>query len=144
MKNHIVMQGLLIVGLHFIVGTLSAVIPGPMSNVRHMKHITATDQDHGTELRLHLGDELTVRLEAIPGTGYTWKILGGAEEVLSQVGETVFEKSSTQLVGGVEQQIFRFRVKATGMRQLEFKYCRPWDKSGIAAKSYFVKLHIEE
>jgi predicted secreted protein len=144
MKKSVVMQAFLIVGFYFVVGVLSTEVPTPVRNVEHMKHITVTDRDNGTELRLHLGDELIVRLEAIPGTGYSWKISEGAEEMLNQVGKSVFEKSSTQLLGGVEQQVFRFRVKASGICQLKFEYCRPWDKSGIAAKSYFLKLHIEK
>lgn len=109
-----------------------------------MKQITLTDRDRDAKFHLRVGDELIVRLEAIPGTGFSWRISGDHEEVLTHVGEPVFERSGAQALGGVEQQVFRFRVKSSGRHQLEFEYRRPWEKSGTAVKSYSVKLQIDE
>jgi predicted secreted protein len=109
-----------------------------------MKHLMVTDRDHDAEFHLRVGDELTVRLEAIPGTGYSWKISGNDEGVLSHVGEPIFERSDGQVLGGVEQQIFCFRVTSSGVSRLELEYGRPWDKPGTAMKSFSIKVIAEE
>ena len=109
-----------------------------------MTRLIVTEQNNNAEFRLHVGDELIVRLEAIPGTGYSWIVLGDNDEVLSQIGESVFEKSDEQMVGGVEQQIFSFRVKSTGVRLLELEYRRSWEKHGEAIKSLSIRVITEE
>ena len=123
---------------------MNADIPEPVRKEDYMKRLIATERDHDAEFRLHVGDELTVRLKVIPGTGYSWKISGDDEEVLSLVGEPVFEKSGAQVLGGVEQQVFCFRVKSSGVRQLEFEYRRPWEKPGTAMKSFSITMITEE
>jgi predicted secreted protein len=109
-----------------------------------MKRLTVTDQDHGAQYRLHVGDELVVRLEAIPGTGYSWMISGVDEGVLSQIGEPVFERSNKQVLGGVEQQVFSFRVLSSGVHRLELVYRRSWEKSGTGNKSFSITVIAEE
>jgi predicted secreted protein len=109
-----------------------------------MKRLVVTERDQNAEFHLRLGDELTVRLEVIPGTGYSWKISENDEGVLSHLGEPIFERSDSQVLGGVEQQIFRFRVTSSGVRQLELKYGRPWEKPGKAIKSFSIRVIAEE
>jgi predicted secreted protein len=109
-----------------------------------MKRIIVNDRDNNAEFRLHKGDELTVLLEVIPGTGYSWKISGDGEGVLSHIGEPVFEKTGAKLLGGVEQQVFCFRIESSGVRKLEFEYGRSWEKPGTAMKSFIITVIAEE
>lgn len=143
MKNGVV-NACLVIGLIFFLEVIGVKIFELVKSEEHMKHITVTNRDHDTELHLQVGDELTVRLEAIPGTGYSWNISEGDEGMLSLIGDPVFERSGVQVLGGVEQQIFRFRATSPGTRRLEFEYRRPWDKVKTATKSYSIKLLIDE
>jgi predicted secreted protein len=109
-----------------------------------MKQLIVTDRDNNAEFHLHVGDEVTLRLKVIPGTGYSWKITGFEEELLSAIGEPVFQKSGSQLIGGEEQQVFYFRVKSSGVGQLKFDYLRNWEKPGTALKSFTITVIAEE
>jgi predicted secreted protein len=109
-----------------------------------MKHLIVTDKDHGAEFSLHVGDELVVRLEAIPGTGYSWIISGDNEGVLSQISEPIFEKSGKPALGEVEQQVFSFRALSTGVRRLQWLYRRPWEKQETGTKSFFITVVVEK
>ncbi len=103
-----------------------------------------TELNNDSEIPLHLGDELIVRLEAIPGTGYSWIVLGDVEGVLSQIGEPVFEQPVEPVMGEVEHQVFSFIVKSTGVHGLQLEYRRSWEKLGLAAKSFYIKVITEE
>jgi predicted secreted protein len=109
-----------------------------------MANLIVTEQHNNTQVRLHVGDRLTVRLEAIPGTGYSWIVKGEVGGVLNQTGEPAFERSGERVMGGVEQQVFSFQVKANGAAGLELEYRRPWEKSATASKSFSIRVIAEE
>lgn len=111
-----------------------------------MPSTTISEQDQGSELRVHVGDELTVRLSAIPGTGYSWNVSGESQGVLVEMGQPTFEKTTdVRKLGAPEQQNFRFRVESPGVHQLQLKYRRPWDKPGTAAvKTFSVTIVAQE
>ena len=109
-----------------------------------MTSLIVSEQHNNTEHQLHVGDKLIVKLEAIPGTGYSWIVKGGVEGVLSQTGEPIFERSGERVMGGVEQQVFSFQVKSTGVAGLEMEYRRPWEKTGTASKSFSIRVIAKE
>ncbi len=108
-----------------------------------MKRLTVNEQDNGTEFRVQVGDEVTVRLEAVPGAGYSWMISEKDESALSQVGESAFERAEKPILGGAEQQVFSFRAVSSGVRRLEFVYRRPWEKPEARAKSFSITVVTE-
>ena len=94
---------------------------------------------------MHVGDELTVRLPATPGTGYSWNVSGEGGGVLAEISKPDFEKTSgTRKLGAPEQQVFRFRVGSAGVRQLRLEYRRPWDKLGMAAKTFLITIVAQQ
>jgi predicted secreted protein len=105
---------------------------------------TITEQNNQTELHLHVGDKLIVRLESIPGTGFSWIVVGEAAGVLRQTGEPVFERSGERKMGGVEHQVFSFEVTSKGLLGLQMEYRRPWEKTGTANKSFSIRVMVEE
>jgi predicted secreted protein len=109
-----------------------------------MTRVIVNEESNNTELRLHIGDELVIRLEAIPGTGYAWIVSGGAGKILSQTGEPVFERTGEKILGGVERQILSFRVESAGSQSLELEYRRSWEKPGMAKKKFFIRAIAEK
>ena len=105
---------------------------------------TITELNNNAELHLHVGDKLTVRLESIPGTGFSWMVVGEAAGVLRQTGEPVFERSGERKMGGVEHQVFSFDVTSNGLLGLHLEYRRPWEKSGAANKSFSIRVMAED
>lgn len=109
-----------------------------------MTRLTVNEQNNNTEFHVHVGDELIVRLEAIPGTGYSWIVRGDIKQVLSQIGEPVFEKSGERVMGAVEHQVLSFRVDFKGLCELELDYRRPWQKPGTELNSISMTIIAEE
>jgi inhibitor of cysteine peptidase len=105
-----------------------------------MQRVTVTERENNSDLRLQVGDELIVRLEANPGSGYSWSVVGEEGGVLNLAGEPTFEKSGERRLGGVEQQVFTFRAQSAGMRMLRLEYRRPWEKQAPAAKTF--SIHV--
>ena len=98
-----------------------------------------TDQDNGIEVRLEVGDELSVRLEAYPGTGYSWRLVGEVD-MLKPAGEPSFEGSGKLTMGGALQQVFNFRVEAVGEGAIQFEYRRPWEQQCPSQKNFSIHL----
>jgi inhibitor of cysteine peptidase len=89
-----------------------------------MSRLIVTGQDNKSEINLRVGDELLLRLEAQPGTGYSWRVLKDSYELLSQIGQPDFEESDELILGGKEWQVFRYKAGASGMQRLELEYRR--------------------
>ena len=53
--------------------------------------LTITEKDNKGYFQIALGGILTVKLEAIPGTGYAWHVVKNDPRLLKQIGESVFE-----------------------------------------------------
>jgi predicted secreted protein len=129
----------------FQLSELTPLMAEPISSEGAMSSMTISEQDQGSELRVHVGDELTLRLSAIPGTGYSWNVSGEDRGVLVEIGEPTFERTSdVPRLGAPEQQVFRFRVGSAGVRQLRLEYRRPWDKLGMAAKTFSMTVVAQE
>jgi len=131
--------------LFTIIQFLTPLMAEPIDGEGTMSSITISEQNQGTEMRMHVGDELTVHLPVIPGTGYSWHLSEENRKVLVEIGEPTFEKTSdARKLGAPEQQVIRFRVKSAGAHQLRLEYRRPWDKQGAATKSFSMTLVARE
>jgi len=104
--------------------------------------VTVTDSDNGRQVSLARGGTLTVRLEAIPGTGYGWKLVKAAPDQLTPLGESVLETSKEGVPGAREHQVFRFRARASGSGVLELHSVRPWEKDVPPAKTYRLEVQV--
>jgi inhibitor of cysteine peptidase len=104
---------------------------------------TFTAQDNGRAVMIPVGSSVIVRLEAIPGTGYGWQLVRNGSPQLQLETPPVFEPRSKLEAGGVEDEVFRFRVQMPGTVDLEFHYRRSWDKQTPAAKTFRVRITSE-
>ncbi len=99
--------------------------------------------DSGKEVKIAVEAEVSLSLDANPGTGYSWSVAQIDSVKLSQVGEPVFKAASKQL-GAPTQQIFRFKTKAEGTVLLKLIYHRAWEKAVAPADTFEVTLHITD
>lgn len=111
-----------------------------MINPSH--NMTLTEKDNGAHVQVSNGDIVTVRLEAIPGTGYSWQIAENDPDLLKPLGKPEYEESKSKLIGGVEYQIFRFKALFPGTTLLKLLYYREWEKGKAPEKSYQVTVEI--
>lgn len=80
--------------------------------------------DSGTEVQLDGGQELDVRLESNPTTGFGWVVEPVPEMV--RLVSSGFEAPDTDLVGAPGIQVFVFEATA-GAGVLRFEYRRPFE-----------------
>ena len=107
-----------------------------------LDNVTATDLDNGGKVQIKVGGILTLRLEAIPGTGYSWEVVQNNLNLLKPLGESKFEETESGKLGAVEYQIFHFRALAPGTNILKLHYVRKWEKEAIPIKIYSITVQI--
>lgn len=105
--------------------------------------VTVTDEDDGREVSIVKGGTLILRLEASPGTGYSWQVVENNPEYLKAQGESVFEPREGERPGDTEQQVFRFTALASGSSVLKLHYARVWEKGKAPMKTYSIKVQID-
>ena len=107
-----------------------------------LDNVTATDLDNGGKVQIKVGGILTLRLEAIPGTGYSWEVVQNNLQKIKPLGEPVFEETESGKLGAVEYQIFHFRALAPGTNILKLQYIRQWEKDVVPVKTYRITVQI--
>lgn len=113
-----------------------AAMPGPSDR------LVLTDKDNGRSINLRLGEVLTLRLEASPGTGYGWQVVQDDPALLAPLGKPVMEPLESGKLGAAEYQVFRFKAKAAGKGVLQLHYQRQWEKQKAPAKTFRVNFSI--
>jgi inhibitor of cysteine peptidase len=105
--------------------------------------MTLTTLDNGQEVSVSVGNTLVLRLEAKPGTGYGWQVVRNGAPQLQLEGPPQFESRNNVEAGGVEDEVFSFRVQEVGTTEIECQYRRPWDKEGPTADTFRIRITIE-
>jgi predicted secreted protein len=74
---------------------------------------------------MHVGDTLVVKLDALPGAGYTWApTTTGRENLKFTQVQTLRAKSPA--IGGKQTMLFRFLATAEGDATITLNYGRQW------------------
>ena len=119
------------VGLLFLALAVGACPTAPPTTAVTADDHVLTLEDHGADIQLAVGDILTLKLDAIPSTGYSWTVVRNDVALLEPLGEPRFEQGdppATGPLGASGRQVFRFRAKAPGHQKLELHYRRSWEK----------------
>jgi predicted secreted protein len=109
--------------------------------------IIITEKNNGAKLHMAPGGILTLKLEAIPGTGYAWHIVQNFPDLFQPLGESVFEPmagdTKKETLGAPEYQVFRFKAKRGGTNILELHYIRVWEKKIAPLKTFSITVEID-
>ena len=105
--------------------------------------VTLTEQDNGRQVVIPAGTQLVLRLEAVPGTGYGWQVVGKAFPQLQLEGTPVFESKSQEEAGGSEDEVFHFRAQVPGEVELEFHYRRSWEKDVPSTRTFSIHVMVK-
>ena len=91
-------------------------------------------------IRVRVGEEFDITLKGIPTAGFAWKLVSTSEgkEVVEQVGDRW--EVTPNIIGGVAQQLLRFRALAFGEVVLHFQYTRPWEAKPRDERSFLVRV----
>jgi inhibitor of cysteine peptidase len=101
---------------------------------------TLTAVDNGTAIELQPGDELIVRLDENPTTGYRWEIdrLDGPLEPIADS----YEMSAPGTIGGGGSHEFRFRAASPGTAHLTLKHLRSWEGDASITQRFSVSISV--
>ena len=102
--------------------------------------VVVTNKDNGKTTAVVKGNVLVIRLESQPGTGYAWRIGKYEKDNLDFAGETTAQGSD--LPGGIEYQVFRFKTLKAGSASAELEYVRSWEQDKPPVKTFKINLDI--
>ena len=107
-----------------------------------LKDIVVTERDSGSAITLGRGQALEVRLEGIPGTGYSWYPAQYDTAVLSPAGEHTEGRTDPRVIGGPVTKAFRFEARGTGRTSLEFHYKRIWETDSPPLRTFPIVVEV--
>lgn len=96
------------------------------------------EAENGGLIQAQRGDTIRLRLPARLSTGYGWA-LSSAKNAKS-FGEPQIETPGTKITGGLDFQIFTFKVQEAGEGEIALVYTRPWEKGVKPIKVYRVRI----
>jgi inhibitor of cysteine peptidase len=105
--------------------------------------VTLTDADDNSAVSVALGEEIVVRVESNPTTGYEWEVAAVDPAVLTYLGSD-YEGPDTNLVGAGGIQVLRFRTAAAGESAIALKYWRPFEGESSIVDQYVVTVTVTE
>ena len=100
------------------------------------------EKDHGRDITMCPGEELSIRLPGNPTTGYLWEVVTSDSAVLNRKGEAAFVADADR-VGAGGQSIFRFTAGGDGSVRLRLVYRRPWEKEIHPIKVFEVVVTVK-
>jgi predicted secreted protein len=106
------------------------------------QELIVTEADSGNQVALVIGDQLSVRLNAQLGTGYSWQVVPDSTKLLALEDNSVAGSATTP--GGQDIQILRFKAQAAGSGHLSLDYRQPWQKDVPAAKQFVLTVSVAE
>jgi len=93
--------------------------------------VIVTEQDTGRDIVVAEGRTVTIRLTSNRSTGFSWKLVSAASDVLSPTGDVRYAEARAGPgavgVGGIES--WTFRAVRSGQQRLRFEYQRPWENA---------------
>ena len=95
--------------------------------------VVVTDADSGSELTVSSGDEVEVRLESNPSTGYSWQLDTRTIDSFADVRSSDYEATGDDgdRVGSAGTEVFIIEITGRGAGVLRLEYLRPFDELPI-------------
>lgn len=107
------------------------------------KEITLSMNDSGKTVTAVAGTILKVSLVSNRSTGNSWHNIRYDKSVIMQVGDPIYEKSKTNLVGAPGKAIYTFKILKTGVTYLKIDYGAAYSKNSDPVKTFDVKIVVK-
>jgi len=96
---------------------------------------------------LKIDQTIEVRLRFQSGTGYAWRIAGGASDtgVVNSQGQRLAHETERgyRPPGSPTRTVFTLRALRPGETTVEFVYERPWEKKVQPVRRFVLHIHVE-
>ncbi|MEI6832327.1 MAG: protease inhibitor I42 family protein, partial [Candidatus Omnitrophota bacterium] len=79
-------------------------------------------------IKVQLGQNFTITLEANKTTGYEWQLANPLDESMVQLISSEYLTRKTKLLGVGGKQVWVLKALKTGKMTISFKYIRPREK----------------
>ena len=92
------------------------------------------------DIETRVGEEFAVEVEAVPTSGFQWRVSALDPERVRLVAEDL--EATSERIGGSALQRFRFEALAPGEVELRLALSRPWEsKPPAEERAYRVTVH---
>jgi inhibitor of cysteine peptidase len=106
--------------------------------------IELSEPEDGSSHSLPIGEELVVRLQENPTTGYRWQFSqsgpGGLEQVEDTFGQASGGEAGAPGAGG--RRILRFVGKQRGRVRVEARLGRSWEATAAASRTVAYSIDV--
>jgi inhibitor of cysteine peptidase len=104
-----------------------------------MPTITLTQSENGQSFNARTGDQIVVRLEESPTTGYRWAVDHIGDILALQSADF---SSAGSGVGGGGERTFTFTAQRPGSTSLSLKLWRDWEGDSSVIKRFEAGINI--
>jgi inhibitor of cysteine peptidase len=105
--------------------------------------VTLTEADQGRAISVNTGDEIAIRLDSNPTTGYEWAVAALDEQRITYLTSN-YEAPKNGMVGQGGTQELRFRATGAGESTLALKYWRSWEGDASIVEQFSVTIRVSE
>jgi inhibitor of cysteine peptidase len=126
---------------------VTAAAPLAASQEGDDKGVTITGgekKEETAKAKLVKGTILTIKLSGNPTTGFHWLLDKNDKEALPQQGKHKYEAAKEGAVGGGGTFTYVFKAEKVGSTELELVYKRPFEKDKVPARTFKVKVVVEQ
>jgi inhibitor of cysteine peptidase len=102
----------------------------------------ATDADKGGIVHLKVGDQLELRLQSNPSTGFMWRVHAKSTRLLKLTSQSQ-TKPTEPGVGRPIFQVFNFQSRQSGAGDLLLHYVRSWEKPSADERQFNLHVIVE-
>lgn len=102
-----------------------------------------TVEDHGSRVRLGVGDTLEITLESKPSTGYSWTIFEIDQAIIKPAGDVEYTEKGLVIPGSCCDATFNFEAVGRGETGLVLGYHREWEEDIAPIETFVVTVIVE-
>lgn len=111
-----------------------------------LRSLTLTEADDGKTVTVTKGQNVVVKLQSSPSTGYRWKVTE-TNRTFGYPASTVFLKNGDAVgAAGVERMTWKTSgpLPMTGTHRVKLEYKRPWEENASPAKTFTFSVKVVE
>lgn len=106
---------------------------------------TLTEKNNGDSINLKINDNVEIKLESNPTTGYSWFLSDKVDSTIVSVNDPVFieSKKDKKLVGAGGYEIFTIKAISKGKTSIILNYERPWEEEGEPIETFEITISVD-
>lgn len=106
---------------------------------------TLTEKNNGDSINLKINDNLEIKLESNPTTGYSWFLSDKVDSTIVSVTDPVFieSKKDKELVGAGGYEIFTIKGVSKGKTSIILNYQRPWEEEVEPIETFEITISVD-